>query len=209
VLSRGIKRECSYFSVVFNFLIWNGFCLSQNSIWQSCSHLQLSSLSFHLSCSQLTVPNLVLPRWPLTTLLLAGGKRCTRLHLLQKQGGWQQTQKITEVTEFKVEVVSSKVARQQSRTLEKKFISMSNQDKKEGLNWWMSLFMSFHASKQCNIWNVDILGILSENPAALILSFQSLARLFTFSCSAVTLVPWPVMKCCSKWKGELKPSETH
>jgi hypothetical protein len=91
----------------------------------------------------------------------------------------------------------------------KKFISMSNQDKKEGLNWWMSLFMSFHASKQCNIWNIDILGILSENPAALILSFQSLARLFTFSCSAVTLVLWPVMKCCSKWKGELKPSETH
>jgi hypothetical protein len=89
------------------------------------------------------------------------------------------------------------------------YFSMSNEDKKEGLNWWMSLFMSFHASKQCNIWNVDILGILSENPAALILSFQSLARLFTFSCSAVTLVLWPVMKCCPKWKGELKPSETH
>jgi hypothetical protein len=97
--------------------------------------------SHFTSCSQLIVRNLVLPRWLLTTLLLAGGKRCTRLHLLEKQGGWQQTQKITEVTEFRVEVVSSKVARQQSHTLENKFISMSNQDKKEGLNWWMSLFV--------------------------------------------------------------------
>jgi hypothetical protein len=74
----------------------------------------------------------------------------------------------------------SKVTRQQSHTLENKFISTSNQNKKEGLNWWMSLFISFHTSKQCNIWNIDILGILSENPAALILSFQSLARLHIF-----------------------------